>query len=750
MGSMIGGMEMMQMINVLFLKIVQMSLTAGIVILVVLFVRLLIRRLPRSFAYALWLVVAFRLVVPAAADSGISIFNMFLAGNMDGKAAGEGNVAGRPGMIDENMADSIGRQIVVHDYAQNSIADTKDTIDTEWNTGSVRFWDWNSDSASYFQKFFNNISKSNRKATGKANQNEVLFKMQDSSLVGILAFVWIAGILTLVSDTVIAQMQLRRKIRYSIRLSGNVYECDQIRSPFVIGIVSPRIYLPFRLRETEQQCILAHEQYHIKRKDHLMKSLAYLLVMVYWFHPLVWIAYHLMCIDMEMSCDEKIISQFTVELRKEYSRLLLAFATNKRQLSASPLAFGEESTMKRIKNILNYKKAAHWKLVAGAAVLVLTTAACATDARTDESLATEPDTVPGMAKEAENMTGVSYGGLLNLQDTSGPKEGTYDVVHEYHIEDSVPDAAGYPSIEHHPAQWAENSMFDMEFYSLDYADSDRIVFHISSGLFEYDLNQEVFTHSIDLKALNCQAVQSGGECKVSVYRYQNGDHQLRAEIRPYPYSDGGSYIYDLASDELYAYDASLLKDYVLFDGFVSKYDPVVSETMRTWKAAENVLPLEGNSYGALYWGPGPDLANMCYEAGGQTWNVFRSEQATLPKLVRQDDSFYQSFSLYSGRELSQCLIDYSAFYNRHDYAGVCALSTGLEYSDELWQEFGRRTDSLLYGKEVSHSEDEKEYLFEFTYSDGSGGDEDMVYLKFQYLEGEGWRAVGLPSAEPME
>lgn len=729
----------MQMINVLFLKIVQMSLTAGIVILVVLFVRLLIRRLPRSFAYALWLVVAFRLVVPAAADSDISIFNMFPAGSMDGKTAGAGNEAGRPDMIDKNMADRIGEQ-TMYGYTQNNIADAKDTSDTKWNTGPVELWDWNNELTSYGQMFFNHISNSNRKAADKLYWNEVLLRIQDSSLVGILAFVWIAGILTLVSYTVIAQMQLRRKIRYSIRLSGNVYECDQIRSPFVIGIVSPRIYLPFRLRETEQQCILAHEQYHIKRRDHLIKGFAYLLVMVYWFHPFVWIAYHLMCIDMEMSCDEKIILQFTVELRKEYSRLLLAFATNKRQLPTGPLAFGEESTMKRIKNILNYKKAAHWKLAAGAAVLVLTTAACATDARTDESLATEPDTVPGMTKETENTTGVSYGGLLNVTDASGPKEGA----------DSVQDATGRRFVEHHPAQWAENSMFDMEFYSLDYADSDRIVFHISSGLFEYDLNQEVFAHSIDLKALNCQAVQSGGECKVSVYRYQNGDHQLRAEIRPYPYSDGGSYIYDLASDELFAYDASLLKDYVLFDGFVSKYDPVVSEAMRTWRAAENVLPLEGNSYGALYWGPGPDLANMCYEAGGQTWNVFRSEQATLPKLVRQDDSFYQSFSLYSGREISQCLIDYSAFYNRHDYAGVCALSTGLEYSDELWQEFGRRTDSLLYGKEVSHSEDEKEYLFEFTYSDGSGGDEDMVYLKFQYLEGEGWRAVGLPSAEPME
>lgn len=738
-GSVIGGMEMMQMINVLFFKITQMSLTAGIVILVVLFVRLLIRRLPRSFAYALWLVVAFRLVVPAAADSDISIFNMFPDGSMDGKTAGAGNEAGRPDMIDKNMADRIGEQ-TMYGYTQNNIADAKDTSDTKWNTGPVELWDWNNELTSYGQMFFNHISNSDRKAADQLYWNEVLLRIQDSSLVGILAFVWIAGILTLVSYTVIAQMQLRRKIRYSIRLSGNVYECDQIRSPFVIGIVSPRIYLPFRLRETEQQCILAHEQYHIKRRDHLIKGFAYLLVMVYWFHPFVWIAYHLMCIDMEMSCDEKIILQFTVELRKEYSRLLLAFATNKRQLPTGPLAFGEESTMKRIKNILNYKKAAHWKLAAGAAVLVLTTAACATDARTDESLATEPDTVPGMTKETENTTGVSYGGLLNVTDASGPKEGA----------DSVQDAAGRRFVEHHPAQWAENSMFDMEFYSLDYADSDRIVFHISSGLFEYDLNQEVFAHSIDLKALNCQAVQSGGECKVSVYRYQNGDHQLRAEIRPYPYSDKGSYIYDLASDELFVYDASLLKDYVLFDGFVSKYDPVVSEAMRTWRAAENVLPLEGNSYGALYWGPGPDLANMCYEAGGQTWNVFRSEQATLPKLVRQDDSFYQSFSLYSGREISQCLIDYSAFYNRHDYAGVCALSTGLEYSDELWQEFGRRTDSLLYGKEVSHSEDEKEYLFEFTYSDGSGGDEDMVYLKFQYLEGEGWRAVGLPSAEPME
>ncbi|MDE7414753.1 MAG: M56 family metallopeptidase [Lachnospiraceae bacterium] len=672
---------MIQMIIMLFLKIVEMSLTAGIVILVVLFVRLFLRRLPKRFAYTLWLVAAFRLIVPITAASNISIFNMFvvegisseLSGISDDKVVETENTAENGNVIDGKLTDNVSGQ-AMQGYVQNSVAIVEANTENVKNTSSVK----------------------------------------NSGFVSIMAFAWIAGIVTLVSYTVTAYIRIRRKIRYSTRLYDNVYECDSIRSPFVIGIVSPKIYLPFRLNEMERQCILAHERFHIRRKDYLIKSFAYLLANVYWFHPLVWIAYRLMCIDMEMSCDEKVISEFTLDLRKEYSRLLLAFAANKRQFPASPLAFGEENTMKRIKNILNYKKTAQWKLIGGVAVLMLTMAACATDASMDEAIAPVLD----MTLELKNP---------EIHDTDS-----------HDREEQI-----YHFIEHHQAQWAENSQFDMEFYSLDYADSDRIVFHISSGLFEYDLKSQKLTNSIDLKALNCQAVQTGGECGISVY--QDSDHQLRAVIKPYPYSDEESYVYDLQSDELFAYDPSLLDDYTLFDGFVSKYDSAVSEVMRTWRAAENVLPLEGNSYGALYWGPGPDLANLCYEAGEQKWEIFHKEQATLPKLLKQDDSFYQSFSLYSSREIGQCLIDYEAFYNMHDYAGVCALSTGLEYSDELWLEFSERTDCLSGGEGSSCSEDEKEYLFEFTCSDESGENGQKVYLKFKYLEGEGWRAEGLPT-----
>lgn len=714
-----------QTINALFLRILQMSLTAGVVIVVVLLARLFIRRLPKSFAYTLWLVVAFRLVVPVTAGADISIFNVFEGGSILGGISANtgGGVTGTaPGADGQNDAggeamDDIFGQAALLPMQGNpagpafGLEGSASVINTEMDT----------------------------------TVNRIQITPQNSRLVSILAVVWLAGIMILVSYTVIAHIRIRKRVRYSIRLSGNVYECDAIRSPFVLGVLAPKIYLPFRLNEVEQQCILTHERYHIRRRDYLVRSFAYLLMVVYWFQPLVWVAYRLMCVDMEMSCDEKVVSGFSAGLRKEYSRLLLAFAVNKRQISASPLAFGEENTMKRIKNIIHYKKASRWKLTAGVAAILFTMAACATDASTDEAM------LP-MADAPVKVNEMSESEILNLEDSQNYADSTVhnnhtDVtVHGYHTEDAAQNISGIHSIEHHEAQWAENSMFDMEFYSLDYADADRIVFHISSGLFVYDLNSRKIIGSIDLKALNCQAVQTGGECEVAVY--QNDRNQLRAAIRPYPYSGEGSYIYDLENDELFAYDTSLLDLYELFDGFASKYDSEISETMRTWRAAGNVLPLDDGSYGALYWGPGPDLANMSYEAGDQKWAVFQKEQATLPKLEKQDDSFYQSFSLYSGKEIGQCLLDYSAFYDMHDYDGIYALSTGLEYSDELRQKFAMRTDSLSGGQEVSHSEDEKEYLFEFICSDDSGGQEQKVYVNFRYLEGEGWRAEGLPAAEP--
>lgn len=156
----------------------------------------------------------------------------------------------------------------------------------------------------------------------------------------------------------------------------NIYECDKIGSPFVMGLVRPRIYIPFRLREEELAYILKHEQYHIMRKDYLAKLVACILLEIYWFHPLVWMAYFFMVRDMEMSCDEYVVQTMGNEIKKEYSASLLAFATNTRRMSMGMLAFGESGTRKRVKHILNSKKTAKWVGAVGVILVFVTGIFC--------------------------------------------------------------------------------------------------------------------------------------------------------------------------------------------------------------------------------------------------------------------------------------------------------------------------------------------------------------------------------------
>lgn len=723
---------MMQMINMLFLKIVERSLTAGIVIAVVLSVRMLIRRLPKSFAYALWLVVAFRLAVPFTAGSDISIFNAFTDGRIRSEIRNSADGTGI--MADADSLDSLIGQTGAGS-AQDGAGNAERTV-ADWikvmGVASAVSADGN-DALSPSSGEFPDDPGTMENSPGV---NRAPAIVRDSGLIRILAVVWIAGILILAFYTVAARLRIGRKIRYSVRLCGNVYECDMIRSPFVLGVTAPKIYLPFRLNAVQQQCILAHERYHIRRKDYLVKSFAYLLAVIYWFQPLVWVAYRLMCIDMEMSCDEKVISGFTVELRKEYSRLLLAFAVNRRQLSASPLAFGEENIMKRINNIIHYKKTSRWKLAVGAAAIVLTMAACATDASEDEA--------PTVQLDMENATAVSENGGADTAVTMSDVTVDHDTDPQ-HQGGQVPQAIG-----HREAQWAENTMFDIGYASLDYADSERIVFHIASGLFAYDLQERKIVRSLDLRGLGCRAIgitkkQMEGDCGVEVY--QDSDGRLRAAITPYLDAEGSGYVYDIESDELFAYDESLLDEYILFDEFVSKYDLKDEKAFHTWKVAANVLPLGGHSYGVLFWEQ-IDLVTMYYKAGEEEYRLFQEEQATLPRLLKQDDGFYESMVRMAGEDINQCVMDYTGIYALHDYAGVCAFTRGLVYTDEMQREFARQTDFLSADEEVSHSEDGKEYLFCFTRSDDYGAEGEKVYVRFRYVEGEGWRAEGLPAAEP--
>ena len=171
----------------------------------------------------------------------------------------------------------------------------------------------------------------------------------------IMTGIWISGILVFLAYQAFSGIQLKKKVATAVKYENDIYECDGISVPFVMGFFRPKIYLPFRLSETERACILQHERYHIRRHDHQVKVIAILLLGVYWFNPLVWIAYYFMCRDMEMSCDEHVLLNTTKDFREPYSRTLLGFAAGRKYRTAGALAFGETSVKSRIRNILKFK-----------------------------------------------------------------------------------------------------------------------------------------------------------------------------------------------------------------------------------------------------------------------------------------------------------------------------------------------------------------------------------------------------------
>ncbi|MCL6460065.1 MAG: M56 family metallopeptidase, partial [Gorillibacterium sp.] len=188
---------------------------------------------------------------------------------------------------------------------------------------------------------------------------------------------WCIGIATLLFYSIISLIRLKRQIATAIRLKDNVFESDRIRSPFVLGFIHPRIYLPFGLSAKEQAYILKHEAYHVKRKDPLIKVFGFLLLAIHWFNPLVWLAFAWMTRDMEMSCDEKVLDRADASMAKDYSRSLLAFATNRRFPVAGPLAFGESAIGKRVKNILHFQKPKKGVTLLATTACILVIASCA-------------------------------------------------------------------------------------------------------------------------------------------------------------------------------------------------------------------------------------------------------------------------------------------------------------------------------------------------------------------------------------
>jgi len=198
----------------------------------------------------------------------------------------------------------------------------------------------------------------------------------------IVSVLWLVGIVAIAFYSICAYYKLHKVVSKATLLRENVYECENISSPFVMGMFTPKIYIPYHLSLQEQDYVLVHEKYHIKRCDHIVKIIIVTVLAVYWFHPLVWMAYFYANRDMEMSCDEQVLNILGDKIKQEYSLLLLSFATNKRMKFSYPLGFGENDTSKRVKNVLHFQKPHIWRNILGIFVFGIVVLGCGTNEAT--------------------------------------------------------------------------------------------------------------------------------------------------------------------------------------------------------------------------------------------------------------------------------------------------------------------------------------------------------------------------------
>lgn len=299
----------------IFLKLLNLSISASWLVLTVLALRMVLRRAPKWVNVLLWGMVALRLVLPFSIESALSLIP---------------------------SAETVSPEVVRFDPAP--------TI-----TSGVEFID-NAVNPSLSESFA---------AAPLASVNPLYVWTY------LAGWVWLIGLTAMLLYALVSYLRLRRRVSASIPLRENIYVCDEVPSPFILGIVHPCIYLPSALDEAQRGSVLSHERAHLARRDHWWKPLGFALLAVYWFNPLLWLAYTLLCRDIELACDERVLRGMDAGQIKDYSSALLACSVPRRMIAACPLAFGEVGVGARVKNALRYKKPAFWVVAASVAVCVV-------------------------------------------------------------------------------------------------------------------------------------------------------------------------------------------------------------------------------------------------------------------------------------------------------------------------------------------------------------------------------------------
>lgn len=301
-----------------FIKTLNMGIAASWLILAVVVLRILLKRAPKRFRLLLWAAVGLRLVLPVSIESALSL-------------------------VPSAQTLPEGVMYAAAPELNTGIAALNDAINPAFTAAFAP------------------------EPAASANPLQVLLP--------IASVIWLAGAAVMLLWALVSWLRLRRRVAEAVRLEGNMFESERVASPFVLGLIRPRIYLPFGLDEGAREQVLTHERAHIARGDHVIKPIGWLILAVYWYNPLVWLAYALFCRDIELACDERVIRRLPVSGRADYSQALLDLSRPHHGVGACPLAFGESAVKCRVKSVLTYKRPAFW-LIMLAAVLCIGAAVC--------------------------------------------------------------------------------------------------------------------------------------------------------------------------------------------------------------------------------------------------------------------------------------------------------------------------------------------------------------------------------------
>ena len=314
-----------------FLKLLNLSISASWLVLAVLVLRLVSKRSPKWVNVLLWGIVALRLVLPFSIESALSLIPSAETVS--------------PAAVQFAPAPTITSGVSVIDNAVNpSLSEHFAAVPTA-SVNPLYVW------------------------------------------TEIAGWVWLIGLGAMLLYALVSYLRLRRRVSVSLPIQDHIYLCDAISSPFILGVVKPHIYLPSGLDEVQRQNVLAHEQAHLARRDHWWKPLGFALLAVYWFNPVLWLAYTLLCRDIELACDERVIRTMDESAVKTYSTVLLACSMPRKAAITCPLAFGEVGVKERVRNALHYKKPAFWVVAASVAVCVVVAVCFLTDPPTDTDAA---------------------------------------------------------------------------------------------------------------------------------------------------------------------------------------------------------------------------------------------------------------------------------------------------------------------------------------------------------------------------